>query len=102
MPRDLSPQELDFYNQRSRTENILEQPEPVMGRSNLFGSAIDSLQGQLYGLAEAAGLRSARDLRLANEAEANRVSSAYYRQTGSPRTMGDISSAGDLGSYVLD
>lgn len=102
MPRDLSPQELDFYNQRSRTENILEQPEPVMGRSNLFGSAVDSLQGQLYGLAEAAGLRSARDLRLANEAEANRVSSAYYRQTGSPRTMGDISSAGDLGSYVLD
>lgn len=102
MPRDLSPQELDFYNQRSRTENILEQPEPVMGRSNLFGSAVDGLQGQLYGLAEAAGLRSVRDLRLANEAEASRVSNAYYRQTGNPRTMGDISSAGDLGSYVLD
>lgn len=102
MPRDLSPQELEFYNQRSLTKNILEQPEPVMGRGELFGSEIDRLQGKVYGLAEATGLRAARDLRLANEFEANRVSAAYYRQTGNPRTMSEISSPGDIFSFGLD
>ncbi len=102
MPRDLSPQELEFYKQRSLTKNILEQPEPVMGRGELFGSEIDRLQGKVYGLAEAAGLRWARDLHLANEAEANRVYNAYYRQTGNPRTMSEISSPGDVISFGLD
>ncbi len=78
---------------------------PAEGYGRLFGSAVDRLQGSLYGIAEGAlgdtylG-RDAHDARIHNEIEAATSARKFY-QGGAPQSLDEVHGMGDFGDWAI-
>lgn len=72
------------------------------GRGELFGSAVDRLQAQLYGVGEELGLPTA-NLRRENEAEAEFGRNQYFRDNpDQPRSYDEMKVGTNMGSWLAN
>lgn len=96
MPQPLSDDEFNHYF----GGGFRATPQQV-GRSGLFGAAVDDTAALALGVGEAAGLPLG-GVRRGLQSQADATRERYFRETGAPRNFSDTNGVGDIAAWGVN